>query len=85
MERTFTPPCLIPPLRLRDGAGLTEIASLDEALVFAETHPLPKGDYEGLIRRLQAARETEDVIEAGNAFKWWAESNAILVEPGLPE
>jgi hypothetical protein len=85
MEHSITPPSLIPPLRLRDGSRLVEIASLDEALLFAETHPLPKGDYEGMIRRLQGAHETGDLIEAGNAFKWWAESNAILVEPGLPE
>jgi len=80
MAHIFTPPALQPPLRLRDGEGVTEIASLDAALVFAETHPLPKGDHEGLIRRLQAAREAEDVIEAGNAFRWWAESNDLLVE-----
>jgi len=85
MAQDFTPPALIPPLRLRDGRSLTEIGTLDEALVFAETHPLPKGDYDGMLRRLQAAHETEDLIEAGNAFKWWAEANAILVEPGLPE
>ena len=76
---------LIPPLTLRDGDRLVEIGSLDEALVFAETHPLPEGDYGGMIRRLQSARATEDRIEASNAFKWWAESNAILVETRLPE
>lgn len=76
---------LIPPLTLRDGDTLVEIASLDAALLFAETHPLHEGDYEGMIRRLQSAHETADRIEASNAFKWWAESNAILVEAGLPE
>ena len=85
MERTTTPPSLVPPLRLRDGSRLVEIASLDEALLFAETHPLPKGDYEGMIRRLQGAHEQAERIEAANAFKWWAQSNAILVEPGLQD
>ncbi|MBB3772162.1 hypothetical protein FHS55_002774 [Angulomicrobium tetraedrale] len=78
----FTPPALIPPLRLRTEDGVAYVGSLDEALAFALTHTLPKGDYEGLIRRLEVAREREDVIEAGNAFRWWAQSNGILVENG---
>ncbi|MDF2620956.1 MAG: hypothetical protein K0S00_3615 [Xanthobacteraceae bacterium] len=85
MDTTNTPPALIPPLRLRVGSGLVDIATLDEALRFAEENPHPKGDYEGMVRRLQGAHETEDLIEAGNAFRWWAESNALVVEPGLPE
>ncbi|MBS9478292.1 hypothetical protein [Ancylobacter radicis] len=86
MQPTETYSALIPPLKLRDGDTLADIATLDEALAFAEAHPHPRGDYEGLIRRLQSASETADRIEAGNAFKWWAEANGILVEgAGLPE
>ncbi|MBS7537806.1 hypothetical protein [Ancylobacter lacus] len=76
---------LMPPLRVRAGSAVFEIETLEEALAFATANPQPKGDQEGLIRRLQAADSTEEVIEASNAFQWWAESNAILVEPGLPD
>jgi hypothetical protein len=85
MTKADTASVLFPPLTLRDGNTLVEIASLDEALLFAETHPLHEGDYEGMIRRLQSAHETADRIEASNAFKWWSESNAILVEARLPK
>lgn len=76
------PPALTPPLTLRDGAAGVAIATLDEALAFAETHPHPRGDYEGMIRRLQGAHSTEEMIEAANAFNWWAQSNDLLVESG---
>ncbi len=85
MEHEITPPALAPPLRVRAGAAVFDIATLDEALSFARANPQPKGDYDGMIRRLQGAHEDGDVIEAGNAFRWWAEANAILVEPGLPK
>ncbi|MDQ0510562.1 hypothetical protein [Ancylobacter amanitiformis] len=78
----LTSPVLDPPLCLRTADGVAYVGSLDEALAFALTHPLPKGDFEGLIRRLEVAREREDVIEAGNAFRWWAQSNGILIENG---
>ena len=84
MDPNAIPPALIPPLRLRAGRELVDIATLDEALAFAERNPQPHGDYEGMIRRLQAASSTEDIIEAGNAFRWWAESNALIVESDLP-
>ncbi|MCK0208338.1 hypothetical protein MWN33_09870 [Starkeya koreensis] len=67
-----------PPLRLAGRDGTEEITTLDEALVFAERNPHPKGDYEGMIRRLQGARGPEELVEAGNAFRWWAQSNALL-------
>jgi hypothetical protein len=78
------PPALMPPLRVRAGQAFYNIANLDEALAFARANPYPKGDHEGLIRRLQSADEPDEIIEAGNAFRWWAESNGILVERGLP-
>ncbi len=83
METTTTR--LMPPLRVRAGRAVFEIETLEEALAFATANPQPKGDHDGLIRRLQAAASTDEVIEASNAFQWWAESNAILVPPGLPE
>lgn len=80
-SRTTTPPAFVPPLRLRTDGGLTTVATLDEALRFAETTPLRKADYDGMIRRLQAAREAEDLTEAANAFRWWAEANGVLADP----
>jgi len=81
MEHEITPPALVPPLRVRAGENLFDIGNLDEALSFAQANPLPAGDYDGMIRRLQGAHEDGDVIEAGNAFRWWAQSNGILIEP----
>ena len=80
MEHELTPPAFIPPLRVRAGENLFDIATLDEALAFAQGNPHQKGDYDGLIRRLQGAHEDGDVIEAGNAFRWWAQANDILIE-----
>jgi len=80
MEHEITPPALVPPLRVRAGENLFDIANLDEALSFAQANPHAKGDYDGLIRRLQGAHEDGDVIEAGNAFRWWAQANDILIE-----
>lgn len=72
----------IPPVRLRaDGESVT-IVTLEEALAFAFRHPRPEGDYEGMIRRLEAARAPEDVVEAGHAFSWWAQCNDLLDETG---
>lgn len=85
MEQSDTSSTLISPLTLRDGDRLVEIGTLDAALLFAETRPHHQGDYEGMIRRLQAAHTQAQRIEASNAFKWWAESNGLLVEPRLPE
>ena len=79
MEQPSDPSRLVPPLRLSGGDGVQEIATLDEALAFAEFNPHPRGDYEGMIRRLQGAHRAEDLVEAGHAFRWWAESNALLV------
>lgn len=79
-----TPPALsfpaafVPPLRLTGDGDPVAITTLDEALVFAETHPRPAGDYEGMIRRLQGAHLAEDRIEAANAFRWWCEANGLL-------
>ncbi|MFK8252953.1 hypothetical protein [Ancylobacter terrae] len=68
----------IPMVRVRAGSAVFDIDTLDEALSFAMANPRPKGDYKGLIRRLQAATDPGDVVEAGEAFSWWAESNALL-------
>ncbi|WP_029354783.1 hypothetical protein [Bosea sp. 117] len=73
------------PVRVRADDVAIRIDTLEQALRYARENPRPKGDYEGMIRRLEAASEPEDVLEAGNAFRWWAESNALAVEPGLPE
>ncbi|GLK70827.1 hypothetical protein KHC23_18480 [Ancylobacter dichloromethanicus] len=66
-----------PPLRLTLDGDTADIATLDEALAFAETHPLPEGDYEGMVRRLQGAHSAEQQTEAANAFRWWAQSNGL--------
>jgi len=79
MRDNVSPPALTPPLQLRADGVITPIATLDEALLFAERHPLQQGDYPGLIRRLQSAGEPEDMVEAANAFRWWAEANGLLV------
>lgn len=78
------PPALMPPLRVRAGRAVYDIANLEEALAFVRANPYPRGDVEGLIRRLQSADDPDEIIEAGNAFRWWAEANAILVERSLP-
>lgn len=80
----FIPPALMPPLRVRAGQAVYDIATLDEALAFARANPYPRGDIEGLIRRLQSADDPEEMAEAANAFMWWAQSNAILVERSRP-
>lgn len=85
METQYAAAALIPPLRVRAGTAVFEIDTLDEALAFAHANPHPRGDFEGMIRRLQSADHLEEVIEASNAFHWWAESNGLIVEPGLPE
>lgn len=84
MSEGFVPPVLMPPLRVRAGRTIYDIATLDEALAFARANPYPKGDIEGLIRRLQSADDPDEMIEAGNAFLWWAQSNAILVDRARP-
>ena len=73
----------IPTVRVRAGSAAFDIDTLDEALAFAQANPHQKGDYEGLIRRLQSATDPEDITEAGNAFRWWAESNELVVGPGM--
>lgn len=80
----LVPPALMPPLRVRAGKAVYDIGTLDEALAFTRANPYPKGDVEGLIRRLQSADEPEEVIEAGNAFLWWAQCNAIIVPRSGP-
>ncbi|SCW88087.1 hypothetical protein [Ancylobacter rudongensis] len=76
-----SPAAFAPPLRLTGDFEPVLIATLDEALVFAEKNPHPEGDYEGMIRRLQGAHLAEDLIEAANAFRWWCESNGLLADP----
>ena len=71
----------IPTVRVRAGSAVFDIGTLDEALAFAQANPHPKGDYDGLIRRLQSATNPEDITEAGNAFRWWAESNELVADP----
>lgn len=73
-----------PPLRLLGRDGPEEITTLDEALGFAERNPHPRGDYEGMIRRLQGAHSAEELVEAGNSFRWWAQSNALFAGGGTP-
>lgn len=73
-----SPASFSPPLRLNLDGAETLIATLDEALVFAERNPLPEGDYEGMIRRLQGAHSADQMVEAANAFRWWAESNGLV-------
>ncbi|WP_428030993.1 hypothetical protein [Ancylobacter sp.] len=73
-----TPAAFTPPLRLTVDGETADIATLDAALIFAERHPRPKGDYEGLIRRLQGAHSEAQKTEAADAFRWWAESNALF-------
>ncbi|MBS7546133.1 hypothetical protein [Ancylobacter oerskovii] len=80
-DHSLETPATIPAVRVRAGSAEFDILTLDEALSFAQANPHPRGDYDGLIRRLQIATDPEDVIEAGNAFRWWAESNGIAVEP----
>ncbi|MCK0196605.1 hypothetical protein MWN34_06720 [Ancylobacter sp. 6x-1] len=72
---------LIPSLRVRAGRAMFDLHTLEEALAFASVNPHPKGDYDGLIRRLQAADTPDEIVEASNAFQWWAETNQILVGP----
>lgn len=74
MTTSFT---FTPPLRLTLKGEIAEITTLDEALLFAEEHPLQAGDYEGMIRRLQGSHGAEAMTEAANAFRWWAESNGL--------
>ncbi len=69
-----------PPLHLTHVEDSPLIRTLDEALVFAERNPHPRGDYEGMIRRLQGAHLDEDLVEAANAFRWWCEANGLLDE-----
>ncbi|GAB4069597.1 hypothetical protein KHC28_24260 [Ancylobacter sonchi] len=71
----------IPVVRVHAGSATFDIATLDEALSFALANPHPGGDYDGLIRRLESAANDDDVIEAGNAFLWWAEANNIVAGP----
>lgn len=85
MKVKSDPPALTPPLRLRVGVYDVAIATLDDALAFAETNPFPKGDYEGMIRRLQGAHSTEEMVEAANAFSWWAQSNGLVATSGGPD
>lgn len=83
MEPSLDPSRFDPPLRLLGGDGMQDIATLDEALAFAEQNPRPAGDYEGMIRRLQGAHRAEDLVSAADAFRWWAESNDLLA-PSVP-
>ncbi|MCB4768980.1 hypothetical protein LGR54_10225 [Ancylobacter sp. Lp-2] len=71
----------IPVVRVRAGSAVFDIDSLDEALSFAQAHPHPRGDYDGLLHRLESATDAEDVMEAGHAFRWWAETNNIVAGP----
>lgn len=71
----------IPAVRVRAGSAMFDIDTLDEALAFAQANPHPRGDYDGLIRRLQSATDPDEVTEAGNAFRWWAESNNVAAGP----
>ncbi|GLK86146.1 hypothetical protein [Ancylobacter defluvii] len=80
-DHAFDSPAVISAVRVRAGSAEFDITTLDEALAFAQANPHAKGDYDGLIRRLQSAVDPDDVTEAGNAFRWWAESNGIAVEP----
>lgn len=68
------------PVEIHFDGQVLEIASLDAALAFAEAHPHPKGDYDGLIRRLQSAATPAARVEAANAFRWWAQSNGLLAD-----
>ncbi|TCK16630.1 hypothetical protein EV667_4400 [Ancylobacter aquaticus] len=72
-----TPHAFDPPLSLTVNGDSVTVATLDEALSFAERHPLPEGDYEGMIRRLQGSHSAEAMTEAANAFRWWAQSNGL--------
>jgi len=73
------------PVRVRADDVAIRIDTLEQALRYARENPRPKGDYEGMIRRLEAASEPEDVLEAGDAFRWWAESNAPALRPPDPD
>ena len=84
MDEMHAAMTLVPPLRLRAGSAVFDIATLDEALAFALANPHPKGDYEGMIRRLQVADDEEEALEASDAFHWWAQCNGLLVMPGAP-
>ncbi|MCB4770203.1 hypothetical protein LGR54_16425 [Ancylobacter sp. Lp-2] len=79
MDRTSV---AIPAIRVHAGSATFDITTLEEALAFARANPHRKGDYDGLIRRLQSAADPDDVLEAGNAFVWWAESNDLVGERG---
>ncbi|MCS0502466.1 hypothetical protein [Ancylobacter mangrovi] len=75
-------PVPMPPVRVRAGSAVFDIDTLDEALAFAQANLHPRGDYDGLIRRLQSAADSEECLEAANAFIWWAEANGIIAGRG---
>jgi hypothetical protein len=75
-----------PPLRLA-GTPKVMISSLDEAAdyVRAYTGARRPMSQDGVLRRLEGAGTAEQERDAADAFRGWAESEGLLIEPEVKQ
>jgi hypothetical protein len=71
-----------PPLRLA-GAPAVTVASLDEAAEFVRAYQGARRPVlqDGVLHQLEGADSGDQQRDAANAFRAWAESEGLLIEP----